>query len=531
MEIRKHSMFWRGAIILTLSGLIMKVLSAFYRIPYQNIAGDIGFYIYQQVYPLYGISLVLATYGFPVVISKLVASRFEKGDQRGVEGVIFVSFWFLMIGGACLFLIIFLGADYIGFLMGDRKLGILLKVVAFSFLFMPFLSTARGYFQGIGNMTPTAVSQVAEQSVRVGVIIVLSLILVSAGFDIYIVGAGAMFGSAAGAAIGVAILVYFLRKDIKRIFSRGREDIPDKALIVKLVFWQGIAICISNLSLILIQLIDSVSLYKLLVMTGLTGHEAKVLKGVYDRGMPLIQLGTVAATAFSLPLIPLITGARTRGDKAFIQEKVQLAMKITLIIGLAASAGLICIIRPTNIMLFQNNSGSNILALLAVSILFSAFSITSASILQGLGNTTLPAFFTFIGAAVKYAGNILLVPGMGAKGAAIATVSALFSIAALNTIAVMRRVHHPIVSWSIAGRIVFSCFGMVLIVIIYTYIFENIFPVFYVHHRAVASLEALTAVTIGGIAYIFLIFKLRVFTNEELGAVWKGGKIPLIFRR
>ncbi|MDA6131309.1 oligosaccharide flippase family protein, partial [Escherichia coli] len=64
---------FKGALILTIAALITKILSAVYRAPFQNIVGDVGFYIYQQVYPFYGIIIVLSTYGFPVIISKLYA--------------------------------------------------------------------------------------------------------------------------------------------------------------------------------------------------------------------------------------------------------------------------------------------------------------------------------------------------------------------------------------------------------------------------------------------------------------------------
>ena len=81
---------------------------------------------------------------------------------------------------------------------------------------------------------------------------------------------------------------------------------------------------------------DSVSFYSLLIGVGEQAENAKVLKGVYDRSIPLMQLGTVVTTSFSLSLIPIITAAKERGDLSFIQEKVKLAVKITCVIGLAA---------------------------------------------------------------------------------------------------------------------------------------------------------------------------------------------------
>ena len=160
---------------------------------------------------------------------------------------------------------------------------------------------------------------------------------------------------------------------------------------------------------------DSVSFYSLLIGAGEPAESAKVLKGVYDRSIPLMQLGTVVTTSFSLSLIPIITAAKERGDLTFIREKVRLAMKITFVIGFAAAIGLTCIIQPTNIMLFENSDGSDVLSILSLSILFSSLSITTASILQGLGQTLKPAIFVVFGGCLKLVLNYILMPYFGAK--------------------------------------------------------------------------------------------------------------------
>ncbi|WP_051006538.1 oligosaccharide flippase family protein [Liquorilactobacillus vini] len=70
-----NNLILRGTVLLTLSSLIIKILSAVYRIPFQNLVGNTGFYIYQQVYPLYGLGMTFALSGFPVFISKKVAEQ------------------------------------------------------------------------------------------------------------------------------------------------------------------------------------------------------------------------------------------------------------------------------------------------------------------------------------------------------------------------------------------------------------------------------------------------------------------------
>ncbi|MGG2067666.1 putative polysaccharide biosynthesis protein [Bacillus sp. S14(2024)] len=525
METKKYHAFWRGAIILTIASFVTKVLSAFYRIPYQNIAGDIGFYIYQQIYPFYGFCLILATYGFPIIISKMIAERLERGEHKEAESVICVSFWFLLAIGSMGCIVLFFGAHTIASLMGDAHLDKLIRVIAFSFLLMPFLSVARGYFQGFGNMIPTAISQVIEQTIRVSIIVFLSLFLIKKGFDLYTVGAGAMFGSIAGSFIGVIVLFLYLRKDFRSIFLQGFKGIYNKKRIIGTLFWQGIAICVSNLVLIFIQMADSVSLYSLLVQNGEPVEIAKMLKGIYDRSIPLMQLGTVVTTSFSLSLIPMITAAKERGDYAFIREKVQLAIKITFVIGLAASLGLASIIRPTNIMLFANDDGSGVLGILSISILFSSLAITTASILQGVGQTVKPAMFVVIGACVKLLFNYMFIPHFGVIGAAIATVIALLCIALLNSVLLIRVVNEPLMQRRTIIGVTIGVLGMVLVLAGFTYMFEWFGVQVNEEHREIAMIQALLGVSVGGLLYVFLILKLRVFTAKELGAVMKHEKV------
>ncbi len=147
--VNQSKALFRGAFILTLAALITKVLSAFYRIPFQNIVGDVGFYIYQQVYPFYGIAVALSTTGFPVVISKLYAEQKETGDEGRKRILLFLSFIYLQLFGFLCFIILYFGADLIARWMNDPHLAILLRVVSIVFLTFPIVSVLRGYFQGI----------------------------------------------------------------------------------------------------------------------------------------------------------------------------------------------------------------------------------------------------------------------------------------------------------------------------------------------------------------------------------------------
>lgn len=524
---------WKSALILTIAGLITKILSAVYRIPFQNIAGDIGFYIYQQVYPFYGIALILATYGFPVIISKLIAEQMEEKKGEPFK-VLIVAFIFLSIFFIGLFLILYTGSEKISYWMGDIELSIPLKVVSFSLLFVPILSVLRGYFQGRNNMTPTAISQIGEQSIRVTTILVFTYFLLTNGYSSYIGGAGAVFGSITGGFCAVIILLYFWTKMGKsHKFSFSFKGLATNSLsIVKAITVQGFTICISSLFLILLQLVDAMTLYSGLVSSGgFSLTEAKVAKGVFDRGQPLIQLGTVVATSLSLTLVPLISSAKVRNDFGYIKKQVQLSIRISVIVGLGATIGLMAIIKPTNYMLFTNSNGSFVLAILAITILFSSIVMTSAAILQGLGKTLAPAYFVIIGVVCKIILNYLFIPYFGTVGAALATVAAYLLTTAFHVRTLMKMLHVGLFSGYTKKALLA---GVCMLAGLYSYqlLLHEFFHFSYAAgSRLFATFQSLSAVIIGGLIYILVVVRTNVFSESELRSLPFGSKLQLLIRR
>lgn len=524
---------WKSALILTIAGIITKILSAAYRIPFQNIAGDIGFYIYQQVYPFYGIALILATYGFPVIISKLIAEQME--EKKGAPfKVLLVAFVFLSIFFIGLFLILYTGAEKISYWMGDMELSVPLKVVSFSLLFVPILSVLRGYFQGQNNMTPTAISQIGEQSIRVTTILVFTYFLLTNGYSGYIGAAGAVFGSITGGFCAVIILFYFwtkMGKNHKFIFSlsvKGTSTNTNSLSIIKAITVQGFTICIGSLFLILLQLVDAMTLYSELVSSGdFSLNEAKVAKGIFDRGQPLIQLGTVVATSLSLTLVPLISSAKVRNDFAYIKEQVQLSIRVSVIVGLGATLGLIAIIKSTNYMLFTNTSGSYTLAILAITILFSSIVMTSAAILQGLGKTLAPAYFVLIGVVCKIILNYIFIPYFGTIGAALATVAAYLLTTVFHVRALTKMLHVQLFS-GYTRKALFAGVCMIIILFSYQLLLHELFHLPETGSRLFATFQSLSAVMIGGFIYILIVVKTNVLSEEELSLLPFGSKLQLL---
>ncbi len=518
---------FKGALILTIAALVTKILSAVYRVPFQNIVGDMGFYIYQQVYPFYGIILVLSAQGFPVVISKLYKEQLSLGNKQNATRLLAISLFFLSIIGLAFFFLFFFGAESIAALMGDKELATLFRIMAFPFLLFPFTSVFRGYFQGGGNMVPTAVSQVGEQLIRVMTILFLSYIFVRQGFSLYMAGSGAVFGSVTGGVIGLAILsFYFLRSKEGILYNKyGFRDLMPTAIpVMKALLLQGFAISVSGMVLILLQLADALNLYQLLASTTMTIEEAKVTKGIYDRGQPLIQLGTVVATAMALSLVPAISGEK---QPQKIIENIRISLQLSLLVGGAAAIGLFSIIEPTNIMLFENASGSAVLALLSLLILPGSMMITIIGILQGMNHTLFPSLVVLAGFGLKFILNIVLIPTYGVSGAAFASITVLVIMLMILVVKLRIVMGQQILSTAFIIKVLLVSGAMGIFLRFFISSVE-MFLGEQVSIRLLSAIQALSAVALGAAFFIVLIIKTRLLGEKELSMLPFGSKLMFL---
>lgn len=514
----------KGTLILTLAALLTKILSAFYRIPFQNIVGDVGFYIYQQVYPFYGISVALSTYGFPVVLSKLYALETAKKEKGNVKQLFAVSSVFLFSIGMLCFFALYLGAERLAGHMNDRQLAPLLRTVSWVFLWMPFISLFRGFFQGDGDMIPTAVSQISEQLVRVATILGAAWLFMRYSASLYTVGKGAVFGSVTGGLVAMIILLVFWLQRRAGILPQGTYVKGKTKAILSVFIIEGLTICVSSMLLILIQLADALNLYSLLLQSGVGAEEAKQLKGIYDRGQPLIQLGTVVATSMSLALVPLITKEKAQENDAILQEKIASALKISILVGAGATMGLWNIIQPTNIMLFENGDGSSVLALLSTIILLGSVIMTVTAILQGLGSSVFPAVIIASSLIFKYGANILFINKHGLAGAALASIVTLLLILLLLLLRLYQLTGPGLLQKRFLFMVMFAGAAMTVVLQWYLHLTGAIYDVGG-SVRLWAGVQALSAVVLGGSVYLLLLLRGRVFKEEELLLLPFGSKL------
>jgi len=498
--------FMKGASILTISAIIVKLLGAVYRVPFQNIVGDKGFYIYQQVYPFIGIFIVWTSYGFAVAVSKLLAGSTSRGEARAMMRI---AFTYLILLSLSFFIILTVFAPFFARSMGDPQLVPLLRAGAYIVLFMPALAVLKGSFQSEGRMVPVAVSGVGEQAFRVAVILVGTWIMMRAGASLYAVGEVAMWGAVVGEGAGVIILVLYFRNAYK-----GPLESVDTWQVVKELTVVSLSVSASSLILLLFQLVDSFTVLQFLVSSGLMTETAMETKGVYDRGQPLVQMGILIASTLALAIVPLIAHHTAKNKGIGALPFIRLTFRTAFLFGWAAAVGLALVLPFLNEMLFQTRDGSGALIIFTFQVFWLSLILPLTAMLQGAGKIKIPSLLLIGGLVLKVLANIVLVPLYGIAGAALAG-NIGFAVITLGLVLYFKKV------WPIKlaparfyGWITVATVFMVALVLPWMILADR-FLLAQLPSRIGSTLIALTSVSLGAAIFLFIVMKSRIILEKE----------------
>ncbi|MQS96712.1 putative polysaccharide biosynthesis protein [Companilactobacillus halodurans] len=499
----------KGTWILTIASLFSELLSAIYRIPLQNIVGDRGYFIYQQVYPLYGIFSVLALSGLPVVISKTFA---QQDTIIAKHNLLKKTFNLLLVSCVVITGLLWFYAKYLAFLMGDPNLYPEVRAVSLAFLLVPFEASLRGYFQSNLIMEPSAISQVSEQLVRIVIIIGSALLFGRGVFDVYKMGTWANSGAFIGGIFAVFILVIWFLKDKSKLDKAKLHQDKKSHHPIKLehgLVLEVVLIVVFTGITIFYQFIDSFSMLRLLMHAGINLNQAEIQKGIFDRGQPLLQLGIVLSLSFVSTIMPQLKETnRLKQNKSTIQKMV----RVCLWLSVAETAGLIALMPQINTMLFTDASGSKSLAIYMLSIMIVSFINLLIAVTSGDDEKNVHKLILFgMSLLAKIALNIILIPKFGIAGGAMATV--LSECVILFGILIIYNFNREFLS--LDKKFILSLIKVGLIMAIVVKIIVKLLSMAVIVNRPSSVLINIIAIPIGALIYLSLTKHWQMLTKEE----------------
>lgn len=511
----------QGVMILTLAMLFVKVLSMVYRIPFQNLVGDEGFYIYQQVYPFVAVFVTWTASGLAIAISRVLTESNEPWDE-----LMRVILRYLCMLALVLFIGLYSLSSFFASIMGDMGLVPLLKAGSYIALTIPFLALYKGHAQAVGDLNIVAKSQVAEQVVRVAIILMGTWFVMRLGASLYVAGEVATIGTVLGEVVGVLLLYILMRKKGVRL-SLKRSTIPrarQHHLMKRLAIY-SIGISLSSLLLILFQLVDSLTIFRALVDSGMSVGEAMIEKGIYDRGQPLVQVGLVLASSLTMAIVPFITTAMKQHDKEDAAHYMRLTYSISILVGVAAAVGLILVMPYMNEMMFKTDALSGVLRLFVLQIVWLSIIMPMMAVLQGLGYTKHPSLLLIGGLIVKLLCNDVFIQWFGIAGAALASNVGL-GFTALLLIRFLKKVYPiSLVSPTFTCGALLATLAMTFAVEIWIVGITFMCATYAIPPRITATITALTAVFVGAFAFLTVSAKREVLSIEDWSVLPLGRRV------
>jgi stage V sporulation protein B len=392
--------------------------------------------VFYSAYDIYNLFAVLASAGLPVAVSRMISETLVRGNRDEAERIYNVALRLFAVIGAVVALFMFLFGDWLAGLINNPDAGFSIRVLAVTAFCAFLMSGLRGYFQGHSVMTYTAVSQVIEAVVKLGLGIALALVVVKAGANDSVSSAAAISGVSAGAVLAVFFLLI-----CKKRFSGGTErtgmPVRTDRQIIKELFRIAIPVSLGASVMSVVNVIDDVIIMGLLqdgrragpiFLSGLDfGYPAaKALNGVFGNAKKVFNFPSAFIVPFTVSILPVLTAAWTARDNEGVKKNMTNCFKYSLMLALPSGIGMFVLAEPIFKILYPRGDAENGVIMLATFgiavILYAVVSITGA-ILQAFGKVNLPLFSLTVGGIIKCILTTVLVsiPALNIKGAPVAT--------------------------------------------------------------------------------------------------------------
>ncbi|MBU9737259.1 putative polysaccharide biosynthesis protein [Diplocloster agilis] len=411
---KKH-MLIRGTLILTITGLVTRIIGFFYRIFLSHTIGAEGMGIYQLIFPIHSICFSLTVAGIQTAISRFVAAKVSTGDDRSAKDTLYVG---LGLSTALSFLAAYLLFQYAPWLsvhmLGEPRCSVLLQITAISIPFGSIHACINGYYYGLQKTSVPAMTQLIEQVVRVACVYLLYLICLEKGFAV--TASIAVIGLAVGELVSTlysltALGYHFHRNPVQS--SRTVAPFSQLRNIITL----SLPLTANRVLINLLQSAEAILIPGQLRLFGMDNTGALSVYGVLTgMSMPLILFPSAITNSVSVMLLPAVAEAQARNDRRMIARTIENTIKYCLILGIMCTGVFLAFGDEMGLFIFNNEMAGSFIVTLAWICPFLYLTTTLFSIMNGLGKTTTTFLFNMFGLGVRIAFVFFCVPRYGIQG-------------------------------------------------------------------------------------------------------------------
>jgi stage V sporulation protein B len=421
----KHTLLRTGAIF------IGKCIGLVGRILLTRLLGAEGIGLYQIAYSFFGVAIMLITGGLPTVLALFTVNDPARG------WIVFrnICLYIVLIGTAFSFML-YMNASSIASLLGNEQLTKALRALAPALLVVPLLQLLRGYMQGIEQYGAISFSEMAEQLVRVALMLTLVMLFLPDGMEAAL-GAG-IIGTTAGALAAFFILLLYNAKAVRFRTTPVRPQHNDKYM--GYLIRTSLIIGFTRMLVPASDFIDSILIPRRLQAAGYTVPESIAMYGIIT-GMALVlaYVPTIVTAALSHTISMKIAAYFQQGQLTKYHRHIEDVMKLAWTWGLISGVFLFHFAEPLSSMIFGTSAAAEPIRYLSGIPLIVGIRELTTSILwiQGRKNTPLTGLIVGMVVSMLLLYFLLAIPGFGYIAAAIGALS-------LETVAMFWNIHRLI---------------------------------------------------------------------------------------
>lgn len=441
----------RGALILTLTGFLSRIIGFFYRIFLSRTIGAEGMGIYQLIFPLYSLCFAFTVAGLQTVLSRFISGKLALGQEKASRDGLAV--------GVCLSLLLSFAAGGLMFyfarpislyFLREPRCAPLLQLLSFCVPFGTVHACLSSWYYARKKTALPSACQLLEQLTRVGASILVYSILLERGLPVTPVLAvvGILAGECASALTSmIAVALDFQ----KASYSLRRLENP-LGYSRELLF-PALPLTANRLLLTLLQSLECVLIPGQLLLYGLSSSEALSVYGILTgMALPLILFPSAVTNAVSVMLLPAVAEEQAKGNRGAIAHTIENTIKYCLILGIFATGAFLLFGREAGLFLFGNQDAGAFIRTLSFICPFLYLTTTLSSILNGLGKTALCFFQNLAGIAIRILFILFLVPKYGLPGYLWGLLASELAITFLSFFLLYRTVPFAFSSWDWIGK-------------------------------------------------------------------------------
>lgn len=505
----------KGFAVLSAAGIIVKLLSLLY-IPFLiAIVGEEGNGIYAAANQVYVLLYAITNVGLPVAISKLVSELVAVGNYKDAVRSFKIARFLLIIMGVVAAALMALFARKISVMLHYEKAYLAILILSPTFLFTAVSSAYRGYFQGRGNMIPTAISQIVEQVINAIFTLIFASILIKKGLDWGC--AGGMIGTSLAALIAAVFLVRFHNSkgrmsENKNFISMDARRYTYSELLKKVVGY-SIPITLTIGMQYAGNLIDVWNTKVRLMHGGYSESMATELFSHLYKYQQLINAPLAVMVALSATILPAISAAVALHDKNKVRDRVNYAYRLCFLITIPSALGFSVLSAPIYRML-KYGQGSNLMLYGSVAIIMLAIVQIQTSILQGAGKLYQVTFNLILGIIGKIVTNYFMVSihAVNINGAIIGSIVGYIISISLNSLVIRKTL-------KVKTRLISNAFKPITASIVMAaaaYGTYFIITTLLGHHYLIMAISTLLSIGVGAVVYFASLVMIGGMIKEDL---------------